>query len=151
MNTILSSVIILGTYAWEKNRFFFFFSARGMGLDSVDVGVWGIPSSTDSWSVCTGKIAAVSEFICITDCCCVEKHDENGHSYQNQENYYASHHFSQLPGAFKHLFTLLLRIAAVSSPCSFQTQQATVVSWKPLINLLHTTHPASNRQIVAMW
>lgn len=80
MNTILSSVIILGTYAWEKNSFvLFLFQQEESVLDSVDVEVWGIPSSIDSWLVCLGKTVAVSEFICITDWCLVEKHDENGH------------------------------------------------------------------------
>lgn len=38
MNTILSSVIIVGTYAWEKNSFFLVNSVRGMIFYSVDAG-----------------------------------------------------------------------------------------------------------------
>lgn len=47
MNTILSTVIILGTYAWEKNSFFpFFFPAREVGFGRCGgVGVWGCGGS----------------------------------------------------------------------------------------------------------
>lgn len=61
MNTILSSVIIVGTYAWEKNSFFLFHSVRGMILYSVDAGDdCDPPQCIDSSSVRTSE---VSEFI----------------------------------------------------------------------------------------
>lgn len=159
MNTILSSVIILGTYAGEKNSvFLFFFQQEEWVLDSVVVGVWGDPPKVTPlpkhWFLislyrknCRSQWIYVHRSVLLC-----RKTWWKWTFVISKPNYYASHYFSQLPGAFKHPSALSIAMdRSCLSPCSFPTQQATVVSWKPLINQLHTTHPASNRQLVAMW
>lgn len=111
MNTILSTVIILGTYAWEKNSFFpFFFSSKRSGFWTVwGWGCGGVGDPLKHWaliSVYRKKLLQSGNYMHQRLLLCRNTWWNWTILISKPGGFLCESYFSQLPESLKHLCTL---------------------------------------------